>query len=283
MSTRRKGESRFDHGAQYFTATREDFQQQVTEWEVAGLAAEWTGRFANWVDGTVSERHPQRKRWVGSPRMSALCRGLSQELHVQYGVRIHRLVPSDQRWMLIDENEQSYGPFDSVLISCPGPQAAALLPTGSEIHQHAKALTYSPCWAVMAEVESTINTPFDGIHFQDHSLGWAARDSSKPQRTSGERWVLHGSADWSQEHVDSDPEQVIQDLTQAFRPIGTIQPHQCTAHRWLYALASRSDGTPAIYDQKRRLGLFGDALSEPMVEGAWRSGQEMANLILEAT
>ena len=283
MSTRRKGESRFDHGAQYFTASNQDFLHQVMEWETAGLVAEWKGRFADWREGSLVERHPKRKRWVGAPRMSALCRGLSQELHVQYGVRILRLKPHKQQWMLIDENDKSYGPFDSILVSCPGPQAAALLPVESNTHQLARALTYSPCWAVMADLESPINTAFDGIHFQDHPLGWAAKDSSKPQRTSGERWVLHGSAEWSQQNVDATPEDIIHQLTKAFGQIGTIQPHRCTAHRWLYALASRSDGIPAMYDPKRQLGLFGDALAEPKVEGAWKSGQEMANIILGAT
>jgi len=283
MSTRRKGESRFDHGAQYFTASHGAFQQQIIEWEAAGWATEWAGRFADWKDGTLSERYPKRKRWVGSPRMSALCRGFSQELHVQYGVRIHRIKPFESQWILIDDKEQSYGPFDSVLVSCPGPQAAELLPMESHTHQLAKSLSYSPCWAVMAELESPINTPFDGIHFQDHPLGWAAKDSSKPQRTHGERWVLHGSAEWSQQHVDADPQVIIQKLTEAFGHIGTIEPHQCTAHRWLYALASPSNGPAAMYDRERHLGLFGDALSDPKVEGAWRSGQEMARLIVETT
>jgi renalase len=283
MSTRRKGESKFDHGAQYFTASHEDFLQQLIEWETVGLVAQWAGRFANWQEGHISEKSPKRKRWVGVPRMSALCRGLSQGLQVRYGVRIHRIEPMNQQWFLVDENERSYEPFDSVIVSCPGPQAAALLPVESHLHQHAKTLTYSPCWAVMAELESTINTEFDGIHFQGHPLGWAAKDSSKPQRARGERWVLHASAKWSQQHVDTTPEVIIQKLTQAFNHIGNIQPQHCTAHRWLYALASHSDGSAAMYDQHLQLGLCGDALSEPKVEGAWRSGQQMAKLILEST
>ena len=41
----------FDHGAQYFTARGERFQQLVAEWVSRGVVAEWTGRLVQLTAG----------------------------------------------------------------------------------------------------------------------------------------------------------------------------------------------------------------------------------------
>ena len=43
MATRRIGSSRFDHGAQFFTARDERFRKAVACWEADGWAAPWFG------------------------------------------------------------------------------------------------------------------------------------------------------------------------------------------------------------------------------------------------
>jgi hypothetical protein len=44
----------FDHGTQFFTASSQEFQQQVEEWQAAGVVQEWKGRHARITsDGAV--------------------------------------------------------------------------------------------------------------------------------------------------------------------------------------------------------------------------------------
>jgi len=85
-STRRAGPDgagwQFDHGAQYFSAKDPAFRAIVEDWRAEGLVAEWTGVFGT-VDattGTFVREDPQetKERWVGTPSMNAIAKGLSR-------------------------------------------------------------------------------------------------------------------------------------------------------------------------------------------------------------
>ena len=60
------------------------------------------------------------------------------------------------------------------------------------------------CWAVMLAFSHALPLDFDGAFVHNSSLGWIARNSSKPdRRQNAETWVLHASPEWSAEHLDT--------------------------------------------------------------------------------
>ena len=85
-STRRAGPDgagwQFDHGAQYFAAKDPAFRAIVEDWRAEGLVAEWTGVFGTLdaTTGTFVREDPQetKERWVGTPSMNAIAKGLSR-------------------------------------------------------------------------------------------------------------------------------------------------------------------------------------------------------------
>jgi renalase len=85
-STRRAGPDgagwQFDHGAQYFSAKDPAFRAIVEDWRAEGLVAEWTGVFGTLdaTTGTFVREDPQetKERWVGTPSMNAIAKGLSR-------------------------------------------------------------------------------------------------------------------------------------------------------------------------------------------------------------
>ena len=85
-STRRAGPDgagwQFDHGAQYFSAKDPAFRAIVEDWRAEGLVAEWTGVFGTLdaTTGTFVREEPQetKERWVGTPSMNAIAKGLSR-------------------------------------------------------------------------------------------------------------------------------------------------------------------------------------------------------------
>ena len=135
MSTRRVPalSVQADHGAQYFTARSALFQRQAEQWLEQGVVAAWDV-VIHQVDEQGHEagaaRPPLHPRYVGSPRMSALGRHLSAGLQLRTSVRITS-VKEDRadRWWLFDEEGRKYGPYDSVMVAVPAPQAEPLLAT----------------------------------------------------------------------------------------------------------------------------------------------------------
>jgi predicted NAD/FAD-dependent oxidoreductase len=276
MATRRDGELRFDHGAQYFTVRDPRFSRQVEAWENDGLAARWSGALAVLREGEVSFKDDATERWVGVPGMSAVCRGLATDLDVTYGSRIVHLERRYSRWRLETDDGAEAGRFDAVVVSAPAPQTAALLATpATHMAERAAEIDMAPCWSAMVSYSDTLELAFDGAFVEGSPLGWIARNSAKPGRPPGETWVLHASPEWSREHLELDQEVAAQWLTDAFRDaVGhdLPSPASLAAHRWRFALPVHPLSEPCLFDPDLALAACGDWAGGPRVEGAFLSG-----------
>ena len=284
ITTRRRGMDRFDHGAQFFRARSDEFRETVESWAKDGAVAPWRGRFATLRDGKYVRSDRDETLWVGQPRMSALGRYLAEGTDLHLSTRITQLTRQHDKWLLRDSSGVEHGPYDVLILTCPGPQAAALLPPDCPSIAHTHHLHYEPCWAVMLGFEQPIDLPWDGISIENGALRWAARDSSKPGRTPGERWTLLASPPWTREHLETDNEEVVRSLAHELGQLCTLQPFDGAAHRWLFS-RSKNDGSrpPAHFDSSWNLGLCGDGFAGPDIEDAWHSGCQLAELLLAAS
>ena len=279
MSTRRRDGGQFDHGAQYFTARSPSFAAAIARWEQAGAVAAWTGTFALWDAGGLRPDPSKRVRWVGTPRMSALTRHLSQGLTIRAGHRVVAIEDDTEGWSIVTDQGIVAPAFDWVVLTCPGPQAKALVPANSPVHARAAKLRYSPCWAAMMECEPA-RIGADGIRLEHPMLSWAARDSSKPGRPPGHRWVIHANPEWTKSHVDESPDAVAREMQRACEAVLGVEAQTVSVHRWLYSLAATGSGEAACVDRAQRLGLCGDGLVGGRVEHAWSSAMAMADALI---
>ena len=277
LCTRRSASGGFDHGAPYFQG-----ESRVTKrWLAQGIIAQWRGRFGEVNgDGRIMSSTPV-ERWVGIPKMSTIGRWMAQGLDVHINSRIEKLGGVPGRWMLTDTQSRDFGPFELIVISCPGPQAAALLPADSTLYTLALSMTYSICWAAMLDFDTELDLDWDGLEFQTTPLSRAFRSNSKPERRSDERWVLHAQADWSKARQDHSPEAIGQALEQAFYPLAGRHASDVRVHRWLYAQSTQEQPQHAVIDRQYGLGLCGDGLTSGGVMDAVASGESMAELVID--
>jgi len=301
LSTRRVEALTFDHGAQYFTARNPAFRLEVDRWRALGIVAPWAGRLVV-LDGPTDGAGPHRTqhldapgardvRFVGVPGMNALARHVAGELAVResrtpapgsvhVGVRVGSVLADGERWRLLDEAGSDLGSFDAVLVTTPPSQAAPLVAASPALAAVARSVEMDPCWAVMLAFDTALNVPFDGAFVNGGPLTWVARDSSKPGRPAGDRWVLHTSPAWSCAHVEDTPEAVVVAACSAFETALGLpclpQRVHAAAHRWRFAAAAPPRDDEACYDPVLGLGLAGDWLAGSKVQGAWLSGCALA-------
>ncbi|HZI10915.1 MAG TPA: FAD-dependent oxidoreductase [Myxococcus sp.] len=279
MSTRRASDGgTFDHGAQYFTARAPLFQEQVRGWVEAGRAAEWKGVIGTLEHGRVTHSSQEHTRYVGVPGMSAGVKGLAEGLDVRCGVRVERVEREGSRWRLTADTGEALGAFDVVVVAVPGPQAVPLLAGAPALAARAASAVMAPCQAVMARFEARVPLEVDAAFVHGSPLSWVSREESKPGRPGGERWVLHGSPDFSREFLEEPPEGVTARLVEAFREATglDVRPVEAVAHRWRYALPAPPLEETALFDEALGLGACGDWCGGPRVEGAFLSGVAMA-------
>lgn len=260
---------RFDHGAQYFTARDPDFRGVVAEWERAGVAARWPAAGED--------------AWVGTPGMNACVRALAEPIDVRWGVRAERLQRDGALWR-IAAGEHRFTAA-SLLIAVPAEQAAVLLAEAAPGHAAmAASVASAPCWAAMAAFAERLPLRSDTFRSDSGPISWAARNSAKPGREGGETWVIHASPARSRALIDLPKDAVAAALLADFfdvTGVAAMIPQHFDAHRWLYALPEARKGEGFLHDPGLRLGLAGDWLHSPRVEGAWLSGRALAQAMVQ--
>jgi len=284
LSSKRVGDKgSVDIGAQYFTIRDPAFHAFLQTWAGDDTFCKWPGRFGFQHPEQGWLPFPDEARYVGTPRMTAVSRALSKHVDLAAQVRIARLVRAGQQWQLFCTEDQDQGCFDQVIITAPPAQAQQILDdSGLALMAGRVADTAGlmlPCWAAAVRLDDTVPLAYEGFRPNSDALYWVARNASKPGREQGGNWwVLHATPEWTNHHLETDPDLIAERLIGAFRDItgyaGGVSEQ--IAHRWLYARSTDGAGPGYLWDGEAGLGLAGDWLAGGRVEGAWESA---ANLV----
>ena len=314
-ATRRWDDVPVDHGAQFFTVRSPEFRAQTNRWMAHGVCFQWAEGFHQWdaehglrapEPGGEDEKH---SRYACREGMSALSKDLAGVLApgtVRLNSRVVRLRRDrDDRGQLYWEAELEGAPADAprpaaykLVLTLPTPQTLALL-EASGLHDaldqdelaKLRAVEYAPTLAVLVR-GSAPKTPWQGIQLKDATVTWIGADTDKrpggvPAEGGEQVFVLHGSPDFSREWQDRDLDEAARRIVaHAGEIVGdwiTRLPDR-QVHRWRFAnvpkgvepwagLQLAQEGEPPLY-------VAGDTFLHAKIEGAYRSGEEVAKAIL---
>ncbi len=288
LASKRVSGGSADVGAQYFTVRNPDFHEFLGQYAGDKSYSEWHGRLGYQTEEGRWQPFPAEPRYVGTPRMTAVTRALSEHVNLKAETRIQLIEQDENRVSrLFDTEGTDHGPFDAVIITAPPAQARDILleSTASELalELDEPVRHVQPCWAVAAHFTHPPMDQFDGMRVSSDILSWVANNSSKPGREDdGQWWVLHATSAWSQQNEDTDAEQVIQRMLSAFKAEtgASGEPDEVVAHRWLYAKSTDTAEPGCLWFTDERIGLAGDWLSGGRVEGAFNSAEALVREML---
>lgn len=293
VASRRIEGATFDHGAQFIRPRDAGFNDWLHKLSDAGSAARWNLP----EHAGTSEAGPHTPVWVGTPDMNALLAELSESLNVVQSTNIQALTRSREGWVLTTSRGGQLGPFGSLVVTIPAPQAIGLIaPVVGEEFSALNDVTYAPCMTAMAAFETALDDIPDaarqtspsqgsGTLPADGPIGWIARTNSKPGRGHPlDAWVIQANPEWSSAHADDEKPAIAAALFEAFRnqfpSAGRQQPVYLEGHRWRYALVTNPVGSPCLADKTIGLAVAGDGLIGPRVEAAFLSGRAAAAEVL---
>ena len=301
MSTRSSAFGNFDHGAQYFTVRDSRFAKALET--VPGLCKPWSANTVRVLDDhgrvTAAGLPAKEAHFVAVPGMSALVRRWAEPLQATSSVelatqvtKIERDALNPKHWQLRTngdgDSQHVYSGFDAVLLAMPSVQAHALLQNSKQTDKLIDAIAkvkVAPCWTLMIAFPQAIQPTMAHIGPQwnaarstHHRISWLARESSKPGRTTMERWTVQASPAWSAEHLEDDAPRVQAKLLKAFGEVTGIraEPAHADVHRWRYAQTTKPLGKTHLWDAKAGIGVCGDWCLGHRVEDGFISGLELA-------
>ena len=289
LATRRVGEGRADHGAQFFSVRSPIFQAHVDRWLDLDLAYVWSH---GWSDGSLirtkadGEGYP---RYAIRGGMNALAKHLAQGLDVMTNVKIDALTATQTGWLAVAEDGHTFT-ADRVILTAPVPQSLALVENGkTTLHAGDLAalqrIAYAPCVAGIFHVEGKVNLPVPGALQQIGSpIAWVADNQRKGISPNARLITVHAGPELSRELWDTDPGTALDELQSQglqlyMAPTTRILSGQIK--KWRYALPIVIHPAPFLAAQDLPPLLFaGDAFGGPRVEGAALSGLAAAGQML---
>ena len=285
MSSKRTESGDLDMGAQYFTARDHHFRNALQEWMDRGWVAQWSPRLFIKNDSDLVESPDDQQRFVGTPRMTSLSRGLLEGLTLVSQTRIDSLRQiDDDLWELVDDNGATHGPFNRVVVAAPAPQAVPLLSSATQLAQAASQVEMQPGWTLALAFAQPLDTAVEACFVRAGDLDWISRNSSKPGRQGLDSWILQSSTRWAMGNLDTNKQEVGNRLRAAFADVLGLDlptPVYEHAHRWLYARSPVTCNWGALAAPEKGLYVCGDWCLGGRLENAWLSGQQAAHTLLE--
>jgi renalase len=289
---------RADHGAQFFTARGERFQNLIAQLSDLGVVREWTRGFSKLGPNGLEQRDPGNPRFVCPRGMNSLGKsfrdGLRNEtpINVEYAATVMDIKQTSHGWTAVLENgEMRHG--RTLLVNAPASQVLKLL--DSHLNQDQlealSAVHFDPCWAVIAALKTRPEPGWLGLEIDHPVLAWAALDHTRREANSPPVLVLHATSTWSLEHLEQSPETVLPMLLNAAQQLlGDWVGNHLTAvaHRWRYALPTVT--FPGTFLARENIVACGDwcapaggsaARGTPRIETALQSGWASAKYLNE--
>jgi renalase len=268
LSTLTIDDRAWDFGCPYIKVTKKEFAEEAQRW----IALGW---LAPWADGPAGAL-------VGVPSMASIIERQCADHHVQFLSKVQQIEREERHWFLTGPDLRE-GPFDAIVLALPSEQAAPLLSlVDLSMAREAASARSAPCWSLMVAFDGPLAGSGD-FHLGDGVIAGAFQTNSKPQRYGAETWVIQASPSWSQQHLEEDGQQVAAALLEHFRALHgyALPPHHfLKAHRWRFAHSYGHCGK-ILWNAELRLGACGDWCTGFGVEGAWLSGQDLAEYMMK--
>ncbi len=285
LATRRVGAGVADHGAQYFTARSQAFEQQIDRWIDEGIAFLWAMGFST---GSLTPNEA-----IGHPRyaihggMNRLAKHIAEGINVELDVQIKSVQKDGDQWLLEAQSGETYA-TGALIMTPPVPQSLALLDAG---HVHLEAddraaldkISYSPCIAAMFRFEGDLTIPSPGaVQRPANTIPWIADNQQKGISPDEKVVTLHADPDYSRRYWDAPEVEILETMRGYLQPYMRPETRLVEAQikRWRYSFPETLYQEPTLLAMVHPILAFaGDAFGGPRVEGAYLSGLATAQAI----
>lgn len=275
LATRRIGDARLDHGAQFFTIRSDEFAAFAEPHIASGLVYEWCRGFDESPDG-----YP---RYAVRGGMNVLAKTVAAPVDVRcsalvFAIRRGTATP----WEVVLDTAEVVT-ADALVVTCPLPQSYSLLvPAEIDLPDTLIRTDYDRTLALLATLDRPAAVPEPGgrQHPTD-TLSFVA-DNQRKGISDTPAITVHANAEWSLAHWDTDPADVFAQLTVAASVyLGGATIIESQLKKWRFATPRTTWPEPCWSppDTPGPLVLAGDAFAGAKVEGAVLSGLAAAGTL----
>ena len=274
FATRRIEGQSFDHGAQFFTARGKVFSAEVQNWVEAGIARPWFGK-------------PGHERYCGVGGMNRLAKELSAGLDVRRDQKVEWVGFADGVWSA--RSNQGVLEGSRLLLTNPAPQAIDLLETsevdcGVEFLDTLSLIEYEKCISLMLLLGSELGLSESGIIQSEAAEPIATiTETSVKGITDLPGIVIQSGPEFAEENFSATPDTIFKRLADALPFAGHLDVEGMSVQKWRFAKRKEHALECSFNgDESNFLWHAGDGYNAPRIEGAFLSGERVAESIISS-
>lgn len=219
-----------------------------------------------------------RERFTGRPGMNAIAKLVAADLEIVRDTRIETVQRTDGIWRIA--SEEKVVKSRSLLVTCPAPQAMALLEKqdSKTFLETLSKIEYEKCIALMILLERGVAITESGfLKFDNPEPIATVADTLKKRGASSPGIVMQSGPLFAEKHFNVDPAVATEALLSAFPRRGELQVVATSLQKWRFAKRKEHSLREAfIADEDSMLWHAGDGYLAPNIEGAYLSGLKAA-------
>ncbi|XP_064633871.1 renalase-like [Lineus longissimus] len=306
----------FDHSAQYFTVSDEKFAKIVGFLNRQGAAKIWNGKVGRLKSGRIFEES-KAQMFIGTDGMQSIAQSLATQVKVQPKTWVGNVLwePTIKRWRVDRYGHFDYLVVahngkcaDKLMASAGVPDIHKLLRVrfGDRLLPNDQRMQLCSIWCLLVAFPQTLKLSIDGAHVDGITsrdgkpsiISWIANNTQKLQKPSErqngpECWTIFSTKEFGtankvpQENIPpKKAEEVTERLLVAFAEVtglkrGALKPCFTKVQLWGAAVPMNvlDNGEECVFDGMHHVGICGDWLTSPCIEGAAVSGLAVAEKI----
>ena len=267
MSTRRRDDVRFDHGAQFITVRDQRVQEMFDDLITQGIVREWF-------------RADDTPRYCGTQGMSRIVSALAEGCDVRTGIEAQSLSHDGTVWSVACANGNVFT-ATTVVSSAPVPQTLGLVDNGDvqlggQVRTQLEAIVYERCIAALV----TCTSPCDVRSISHPDVAYIG-DNLDKGISPLPAYTIHATPEFSERMWDANRNEVARCLAQCVFGKDLVGVSDIDVHGWKFSRPITISSATCIHALEHpSLVLIGDAFGGPRVEGAIISALDAAELIL---
>ncbi len=273
MSTRYAEPFTFDHGAQYWTAQTEEFQNFLAPL-LNSVVAEWKGPMISLEKGKSAIKTTLASScFVAVPHMNSLCKHLAKDLTIETQCEVTSILDTHNKWRVMGRDERDLGVYDLVISTAPAPQTLKLfshyLPSDHKIHE----AKFDSCFSLMVGVNKPWDKDWIAANIYNSPIKWIGVNSTKPSRNHDVTClVIHSDPKWTEDHLHKDIREVEELLLKELSSLialNIVNFSYVSTHRWTYSRSQPLENAKYYLDLNLGLCALGDWCETSNIEEIW--------------
>jgi predicted NAD/FAD-dependent oxidoreductase len=252
MATRRIGEMKIDHGAQ-FLKNNDVAQRLINLWQTEGVSRKFP---SDQVDAIC-----------GESGITQLTKSIASHLDVIYNQKVAVLKSDSSHWTVFTEDGYSYK-AKQVLLTTPLPQALEVMQNSNlSFEADLSSVQYSKAIVLLISAGNDLSSSFNYRENFDEDIFSICSQHAKGNSPSP-AWTVVMSADWSGRHFSLPDDQILSEAKKVVEmKVPSLRIKSIELKKWRYCQPEKiwknlfENPHPGLY-------LAGDAFGGPSLTGA---------------